>query len=66
MNAGQILNLRLARKRRMRAAKEAQAESNRAKSSVPGTIRRTAKAEMLRRDAVLAGHELDPTKKSGK
>ena len=66
MNAGQILNLRLARKRRMRAAKEAQAESNRAKSSVPGTIRRTAKAQTLRRDAVLAGHELDPTKKSGK
>jgi hypothetical protein len=65
MTSGDIVNLRLARKRLIRAQKEAEAKANRAESSVPVSQRRAAKAQEDRRAAVLSGHRLEPSDRHG-
>jgi hypothetical protein len=59
----EIVNLRMARKRAARAAREIQAEQNRARSSAPKAERKLGRA---RRESELARHEahrIEPPKR---
>lgn len=55
---GEIVNLRMARKRAARAAHEAESEANRALHSVPGRERKLAKSERERLGKRLEGNRL--------
>lgn len=55
-----IVNLRMARKSRERAADKAQAEANRAKHGQTKGERLSARAEIARIDRVVEGARLEP------
>ncbi len=56
----ELVNLRLARKRREREKKEAAAADNRIASGTPKAARRKAQAERDLADARLDSHRLEP------
>ena len=58
--AGEIVNLRQARKARRRADKEKEAASNRARFGRSKGERLTEEAEKARRERELSGKRLDP------
>lgn len=57
---GEIVNLRLARKRAARQDREAAAQASREASGVPGRVRKAARRESERADAAFESHRLDP------
>lgn len=56
---GEVVNLRMARKRAARASKEREAEANRALHSVPGAERRLAEAREQAQARRLDAHRLE-------
>ena len=52
----EIVNLRMARKKAARERREELADKNRAAYSVPGRVRRAARAESDREQRILDGH----------
>lgn len=57
---GEVVNLRMARKRKARDEREKQAAGNRASHGVAKAEKSRAAAEKHRADAALDGHRLDP------
>lgn len=55
----EIINLRLARKRKIRADKENAADDNRQKHGVSTHVRKSAKAEKLKANSKIDAHILD-------
>ena len=58
----EIINLRRTRKAKQRAAKDAEAAQNRARSGAPKSERNVTKARSEKAAHDLAGHRLDPDK----
>ena len=63
---GDVLNLRMARKRRKRAAREAEAETNRAAHGLSAAERRRIEAERERAGKALDGHSLSAGRETPK
>lgn len=62
---GEIVNLRLARKRAARKAAEAAADQNRIDSSIPARLRRKTDATRRIEHERLEGKRIDPSRKDG-
>lgn len=62
---GEIVNLRLARKRAARKAKEAAADQNRIDSSIPARLRRKTDQERRLERERLERKRIDPSGKDG-
>ena len=59
---GQVINLRRARKRKLRQLEEETAAANRIRHGAPKRDRTAVKAETTRRQKELDGRRLDPDK----
>lgn len=55
----EIINLRLARKRKARSDKKVTAENNRKKHGISSHIRNSIKAQKIKNDQIIDGHFLD-------
>ena len=58
---GEVVNLRMARKRASRKIREDEASANRALHSIPGKLRREARDERAVEDRRLEGHRIGTT-----
>ena len=57
---GEVVNLRMARKRASRKIREDEASANRALHSIPGKLRRRAREERSTEERRLDGHRREP------